>query len=165
MRRRADSENERHYSADGPIDLTWESTDHQDGPGVAVVAFSGARDAQTCRRWNPTERFEKYISTLGRAYKGLRKTLIDSRYFDWPSDPWVGASYAFPAPGEITSIGELLRTGIGPLHFAGEHTCYAFIGYMEGALQSGIAAAEKIAKRHSVLAPAPQKKPPVSHNS
>jgi monoamine oxidase len=145
------------YSADGPIDLTWESTDHQDGHGVAVVAFSGARDAQTCRRWNPTERFEKYISTLGRAYKGLRKTLIDSRYFDWPSDPWVGASYAFPAPGEITSIGELLRTGIGPLHFAGEHTCYAFIGYMEGALQSGIAAAEKIARRHGVLAPAPQK--------
>src|SRR4029077_7795108 len=27
------------YSADGPIDLTWESTDHQRGPGVAMVAF------------------------------------------------------------------------------------------------------------------------------
>jgi monoamine oxidase len=148
------------YSADGPVDLTWESTDHQVGPGVAVVAFSGARDAQTCRGWTPTKRFEKYISTLGRAYNGIRESLIDCRYFDWPSDPWVRASYAFPAPGEITSIGRELRAGIGPLHFAGEHTCYAFIGYMEGALQSGIAAAEKIARSHGVLSAAPPKTKP-----
>ena len=134
------------YSADGPIDLAWESTDHQHGPGVAVVAFSGATDAQTCRGWTPTKRFENYISTLAPIYQGIRKDLIDSRYFDWPSDPWARASYAFPAPGEITSLGQRLRTGFGPLQFAGEHTCYAFIGYMEGALQSGIAVAERIAK-------------------
>ena len=33
----------------------------------------------------------------------------------------------------------------GRLHFAGEHTCYAFMGFMEGALNSGVRAAARIA--------------------
>ena len=41
----------------------------------------------------------------------------------------------------------MLREGIGRLHFAGEHTSYAFMGYMEGALNSGAAAAKRIAVR------------------
>jgi monoamine oxidase len=30
------------------------------------------------------------------------------------------------------------------LYFAGEHTCPAYYGYMEGALQSGLAAAKAL---------------------
>ena len=39
----------------------------------------------------------------------------------------------------------------GKLHFAGEHTCYAFTGYMEGALQSGIAPPILIALPYSIM--------------
>ena len=41
--------------------------------------------------------------------------------------------------------GPTLRQGIGRLHFAGEHSSYGFMGYMEGALESGAAAARRIA--------------------
>jgi Flavin containing amine oxidoreductase len=34
----------------------------------------------------------------------------------------------------------------GRMYFAGEHTCPAFVGYMEGALQSGVRAASAIMK-------------------
>ena len=51
----------------------------------------------------------------------------------------------FPAPGEITTLGPLISRGLGRLHFAGEHCCYRFAGYMEGALQSGLAVAAKLA--------------------
>jgi monoamine oxidase len=37
------------------------------------------------------------------------------------------------------------------LHFAGEHTCYAFHGYMEGALQAGVRAAKRLAHRDGVI--------------
>ena len=57
------------------------------------------------------------------------------------------AGYSFPAPGEVTTVGPLLHKGLGRLHFAGEHTCYAFFGYMEGALQSGVSLARKLARR------------------
>ena len=70
---------------------------------------------------------------------------------DWPSDTWVKASYSFPAPGQVTVQGPTLRQGFGRLHFAGEYTCYAFIGYMEGALSSGVAAAKRIAIQDGVL--------------
>jgi len=33
------------------------------------------------------------------------------------------------------------------VHFAGEHTNYAFVGDMEGALGSGIAVAKRLAQR------------------
>ena len=39
----------------------------------------------------------------------------------------------------------------GRLHFAGEHTCYAFTGYMEGALRSGLRVAEQLARRDGVI--------------
>ena len=69
---------------------------------------------------------------------------------DWPSDPWVKASYSFPAPGQVTAQGPTLRQGIGRLHFAGEYTSYAFMGYMEGALDSGAAVARRIAVKDGV---------------
>ena len=70
---------------------------------------------------------------------------------DWPSDAWVRASYSFPAPGQVTTMGPILREGVGHLHFAGEHTCYAFVGYMEGALNSGVSIARRLAERDGVL--------------
>ena len=69
---------------------------------------------------------------------------------DWPSDPWTKASYSFPGPGQVTSQGPTLREGIGRLHFAGEYTSYAFMGYMEGALESGEAVARRIAVKDGV---------------
>jgi monoamine oxidase len=70
---------------------------------------------------------------------------------DWPGDPWTLAGYSFPAPGQVTTVGPLLRKGVGNLHFCGEHTSYKFVGYMEGALNSGAALAKRIALRDGVL--------------
>ena len=69
---------------------------------------------------------------------------------DWPSDPLAQAAYSFPAPGQIMSQGPTLRHGIGRLHFAGEHTCYKFVGYMEGGLNSGASLARRLAVRDGV---------------
>jgi len=38
----------------------------------------------------------------------------------------------------------------GRLHLAGEHTCYKFVGYMEGGLQSGVRVAKALAARDGV---------------
>jgi monoamine oxidase len=70
---------------------------------------------------------------------------------DWPAVPWTRASYSFAAPGEITTMGPILHQGIANrLHFAGEHSCYKFAGYMEGALTSGVSIARRLAVRDGV---------------
>ena len=130
---------------DGPANETWEGTQGQKLAGAAMVAFSGAASADECRGWTATERNERYLAALQRVYPGIRASFIKARFMDWPSDPWVKASYSFPAPGQVTTMGPLMQQPIGGrLHLAGEHTCYAFVGYMEGALQSGVRTAARI---------------------
>ena len=140
---------------DGPVSATWHATDGQRGAGEAMVAFSGGTAADTCREWSPTARTENYLAELQKIYKGIRPSFVRARFMDWPSDPWVKASYSFPAPGQVTMQGPTFRQGLGRLHFAGEHTCYAFMGYMEGALNSGAAVARRIAVKDGVLKGSP----------
>ncbi len=138
-------------SSDGPVHQIWESTDNQPGPGAALVAFSGGPAAETCREWKPEERTHNYLTELERVYKGIRSNFIKARFMDWPGNPWVKASYSFPAPGQVTTMGPILHEGLSHIQFAGEHTCYAFVGYMEGALSSGAAIAKKLAVRDGVV--------------
>jgi monoamine oxidase len=131
---------------DGPVHLTWHTTVNQKVAGAGVVAFSGGAAADTCRAWPAAERTERYLATLSSVYTGLRASFGRGRFMDWPSDPWVKGSYSFPAPGEVTTLGPQLQEPLEKRVFlAGEHTCYAFVGYMEGALQSGARAARRIA--------------------
>jgi monoamine oxidase len=136
--------------SDGPVSLTWDGTDGQPGGAAAMVAFSGGNSADQCREWRPETRAENYLATLEKVYRGIRPNFVKYRFMDWPSDPWSKASYSFPAPGQVTAQGPTLRQGIGRLHFAGEYTSYAFMGYMEGALESGTAVAARIAQRDGV---------------
>jgi monoamine oxidase len=130
---------------DGPANETWEATQGQKTAGAAMVAFSGAASADECRGWTAAERNERYLATLQRIYPGIRASFVKARFMDWPSDQWVKASYSFPAPGQVTTMGPLMQQPIGGrLHLAGEHTCYAFVGYMEGALQAGVRTAARI---------------------
>ncbi len=131
--------------SDGPVHVTWYATEGQHTATAGLIAFSGGPAADDCRAWLATERTERYLSALAPSYRGLRASFIRGRFMDWPSDPWVKASYSFPAPGEVTTLGPLLQQAAGGrIHLAGEHTCYAFVGYMEGALQSGARLARKL---------------------
>jgi monoamine oxidase len=132
---------------DGPVHLTWHTTQHQKVAGAGLVAFSGGPAADACRGWSPAERTGNYLTALSTIYPGIRASFERGRFMDWPSDPWVKGSYSFPAPGEVMTLGPQLQQPLaGRVFLAGEHTCYAFVGYMEGALQSGARAAKRIAE-------------------
>jgi monoamine oxidase len=137
--------------SDGPVSLTWHGTDGQpETGGAAMVAFSGGNAADQCREWPSASRGEHYMATLEPVYRAIRPNFVRYRFMDWPSDPWSKGSYSFPAPGQVTAQGPTLRGGLGRLHFAGEYTSYGFMGYMEGALESGAAAARRIAQKDGV---------------
>lgn len=137
--------------SDGPVNMTWHGTENQRGPGDALVAFSGGPSAEMCRDWGP-RRTENYLAELGKVYRGIGAAYSGkSRFMDWPGDAWTKGSYSFPAPGQVTSQGPTLYDGIGRLHFAGEYSSYAFMGFMEGALNSGAAVAKRIAIKDGVI--------------
>ena len=137
--------------SDGPVNWTWRATGDQPGPGEAFCAFSGGTDADTCRGWPTGERVDRYLDELSHVYRGIRASYVTSRFMDWSAEPSIQAFYSCSGLGEITRVGPILRDGLGALHFAGEHTCHAFAGYMEGALNSGASLARKLAERDGVL--------------
>jgi monoamine oxidase len=140
--------------SDGDVAMTWDGTDGVTEPGgdenACLTVFAGAAAAEAARNRTPEERTAEYGRELEAMYKGFGENRVASRWMDWPSDPWCLAGYSFPAPGQVTTVGPALAKGVGRLHFAGEHCSYKFVGYMEGGLQSGIAAARRIAARDGV---------------
>lgn len=143
--------------AEGAINQTWEATDAQEGPGAVLAGFAGGPNADLLRNVAPDQQIAAGLAALQKLYPRLNEMTVNPRFLNWPSDPMAKASYSFPAPGQVTRLGPLLRKGLNGsfneprLHFAGEHTCYAFVGYMEGALQSGITVAKKLAARDNVV--------------
>jgi monoamine oxidase len=137
---------------DAMVSQTWEATDNQLGDApAALTSFSGGPAAELCRHKFRESRNKAYHDELEKLYPKFRANFVNDRFMDWVSDPWTLAGYSFPAPGQVTTVGPLLHKGIGRLHFAGEHACYKFVGYMEGGLNSGVAIARRIATLDGVL--------------
>jgi len=138
-------------TSDGDINSTWHATQGQDRDGPAVLtAFSGGTSADAIHARPAPQRQPEYLREFERLYPGFGEAFVKGQFMNWVGDPWARAGYSFPAPGQVTVHGPLLQRGQGRLHFAGEHTCYAFVGYMEGALHSGEAVARRIAVRDGV---------------
>jgi len=139
-------------STDGPVDLTWETTEEDKSGDFVLVAFSGAVDADQCVGWAPADRDKNYLDAMDVPYPGINQQIQNQRFMNWPQEKWTRASYYFPRLREVTAWGPLWKTGYGGwFHFAGEHTCYAFIGYMEGALASGYRLARRLAIRDEIV--------------
>jgi monoamine oxidase len=138
--------------SNGNVQATWELTAGQEGDGPAgMLAYSGGPAADAMRAIAAAERDAAYREELSKRYPNYAGAFVAGRFMDWPAVPWTMASYSFAAPGEVTTMGPILHQGIGGrLHFAGEHACYKFAGYMEGALQSGITVARRLAMRDGV---------------
>ena len=143
--------------SDGNVQFTWEGTAGQAGDGpAALVAFSGGPGADAMRAIPAPDRDAAYAAELAKRYPGLKQAFVRGLFMDWPATPWTRAGYSFPAPGQVTTVGPLLQEGIaGRLHFAGEHACYKFAGFMEGALASGVTVARRLAVRDGVAAATP----------
>jgi monoamine oxidase len=149
------NEQEQYALNDGMVHMTWEGTDEQGGGenDVVFVAFSGGPSAGRARSLRGDDQKEAYVREIEALYPGFREALVGKTFFmDWPGETWAQAGYSFPAPGQVTAHGPVLHKGLQDrLHFAGEHTSYRFVGYMEGALYSGAYLARRLATRDALV--------------
>jgi len=137
---------------DGNVVMTWDGTDGQEGiENAALTCFSGGKAASALLAMSRHERDAHVRAELEKLFPGFGEQFVGGRFMGWPNEVFTGAGYSFPAPGQVTTIGPLLAKGMGRLHFAGEHCCYKFVGYMEGALNSGAAVAKRLAQRDGVV--------------
>jgi monoamine oxidase len=131
-----------------PVDQTWETTETYKKPKFGIVAFSGAQSADDLSRLTDGDALDRVAARIGHTYKNFANKVVAKEFENWPTRQWTWASYSFPRCGDIMTWGPKLYDGYADkIHFAGEHTCYAFTGYMEGALQSGYRLARRLVHR------------------
>ena len=117
---------------------------------MVLSLFAGAAAAQAAIA---APNIDSYMyDSIRKIYGGYSQLgTLPPKFMNWPA--LVGGtkgSYACPAPGQVCGIQEPLNKGFpeaghGPMFFAGEHAAADFTGFMEGALQSGVRAAARIA--------------------
>lgn len=133
----------RVYAERADISAIWEETDLQAGES-GVLSFWTAGDAARC--WaslSEGARIDECLRTLEAMYPDCRTQVIAARSYDWQADPFAQHAYIHHAPGYLTQALPLLRQPEGRLHFAGDYLSL-FVGYMEGALESGERAAQAV---------------------
>jgi len=131
---------------DLPVSTTWEATNAQPGrPGILIAYTAGAPGARFTAL-PPAERISAAAGQLDRIYPGSRPLQIHAFTIAWANERYTGGTYTAFAPGQVTRFWSVLRTPVGPIHLAGEHTD-EYWGYMEGAVRSGQRAAKAIAAK------------------
>jgi monoamine oxidase len=129
-----------------PFGAVWDGNEEQRGaPGIlALLAGGSASDeTHTIVAREGIDGLARRLDWLGPAPKP-----IASHQIDWTEDRWTRGGYAFFDPSFDPALREWLARPCGRLFFAGEHTNYAWQGYMNGAVESGRRAAAEIAATH-----------------
>lgn len=66
----------------------------------------------------------------------------------WPTDPWSLGSYTAHAPGNHELLPSTFEQPVGEIYWAGEYCDDEFTGLIEGAIRSGLRAANRVLGRN-----------------
>jgi monoamine oxidase len=120
----------------GPdLPLTFAQVEYSVGEDTLFVAF-GPREAQL----RPDD-----VKGVAEALAGWRPDLVvlDVAGHACVADPWAGETWPMLRPGQLPLLREL-RTPEGRLQLAGSDYATAWAGFIDGAIESGLAAAHRL---------------------
>jgi monoamine oxidase len=133
---------------------TWEVNPiNATSANAVLVDYSGGDRGAKLNPQKTDSETQRFLADLERIYPGASAAAIRTgpkKYLShlqhWPSDPHTLGSYTCNHPGYFTTLAGYESAPIDNLYFAGEHTdsFYDWQGFMEGAANSGIRAAEEI---------------------
>ena len=132
---------------DDTVGLVYDDV-QDEGPPV-LLAFIEGRHAVALSGKDKEVRREKVLASLVRFFGPQAATPIAYDDNDWMVEPWTHGYVGAMPPGAMTRYGHALREPFGRIHWAGAETSTEWQGYIEGALRSGVRAAEEVAARHN----------------
>ena len=83
------------------------------------------------------------MDLVSTTFPDLRTSFDKGAIYRWALDPWSRGAFAVFHPGQMASMMPEMPRPEGQIHFAGEHTS-SWMGWMEGALESGERVASEI---------------------
>ena len=134
-------------SADGPFSVVYDNTS-QDGSQAALVGFIVGQHARHWSLQPPPDRERRVLAALAKYFGDEARLCREYLEVDWAADPWSrGCPLGAPPPGVLSASFAQLRKPEGRIHWAGAEAATEWIGYMEGAVESGERAADEVLRR------------------
>jgi monoamine oxidase len=125
----------------------WTWTANGGGGRAQPVVSSFVGSAPAVEALRVTEGPDAWVAAIADLRPELALDPEGALLSTWDDDPWIAAAYSTLAPAG--AAGEVLVEPVGPLYFCGEHTAGEWASLMEGALRTGLRAAQQILARAS----------------
>jgi monoamine oxidase len=128
--------------SDQPAEM-WDCTYDQPGERGILGCTVGGELGDSLARKTAAETLASGIDVVAQTFPEVRAQFDKGSAMRWVLEPWSRGAFAVFHPGQMTSMMPDIARPEGRVHFAGEHTS-SWMGWMEGALQSGERAAREI---------------------
>lgn len=138
------------------IHTGWDNSQMQnnnEGPAGYTVFLGGNPSLEMCKEARshnmknkvPEEWVEKYLNILEEVFPGMKQEYNrENQAALWPNNPYSLGSYACCRPGQYATLVTYAAQPVGEIYFAGEHCSLKYLGFMNGAAETGRIAAESI---------------------
>jgi monoamine oxidase len=135
------------FTDTGIATTTFDDCSH-DGSQPALVTFS---DGDVARQWSqrtPEERKQAVLAEFVRFFGPAAAKPTEFVEKNWLEEPWSRGCYVgLMGPGTMTAWGAALREPCGLIHWAGTETATKWMGYIDGAIESGERVAHEVLSR------------------
>lgn len=129
------------------VHATFDNSPPDGSPGI-LLGFLAAGSARSLAQVEQSERRHAVLRSLAAFFGPRAARPMDYVEMDWSAQEWTRGCYsAHFAPGVWTGYGSALRAPVGRIHWAGAESATTWVGYMEGAVQSGLRAAVEVLDR------------------
>jgi monoamine oxidase len=130
-------------SLPGPAQVVFDNTPPNGSAGL--IGFLEGREAHQLGALPEAERREAVLRGFQRLFGRRASHPVLYVEKDWSTEPYSRGCYAgIFGPGAWTAYGEALRRPVDRVHWAGTETATRWMGYMDGAIQSGKRAAAEV---------------------
>jgi monoamine oxidase len=134
----------RAYGTSLPIGAAWDGNEEQHGASGILTLLAGGRASAATQEMLASGGPNRIITEL--SWLDLKTTkLLAWDSVSWELDPWARGGYAVFDTDFAPALRPWLARPFGRVFFAGEHTSTRWQGYMNGAVETGLRAAQEVA--------------------
>jgi monoamine oxidase len=131
--------------ADTGYQNTWEVSRGQPGATGILVNYTGGTIGNSFGSGTPASRASQFLGQIEPVLPGLASRWNGRATVDyWAGNPLTKGSYSYWKVGQYQKFAGAEGEAVGTCHFAGEHTSIDNQGYLEGAVETGLRAADEV---------------------
>jgi monoamine oxidase len=123
--------------------MNYPTPDPESRRGILLASYTWGQDALQWGAMDPETRLEEALDDVERIHPWIREVFEGGDSYAWYGDRWARGAFALFLPEQQTELHESIVRPEGRYLFAGEH-CSLYHAWIQGALESGIAAARAI---------------------